>query len=43
MKAGLTDEDRHVIDMSTEVQPLVAPAWDLITLTTSMAKQHLKI
>lgn len=34
-------EDRHVMDMDTEVKPLVKPAKDLIDVVSNMAKaQH---
>lgn len=34
-------EDRHIMDMETEVKPLIKPAKELIELTTKMASQHL--
>lgn len=36
-------EDRHIMDMETEVLPLLGPARELIELTTKMARQHLSI
>lgn len=34
-------EDRHVLDMETEVLPLVEPAKDLIGLASTMAREQL--
>lgn len=36
-------EDRHVMDMATEVLPLAGPAKELIDLTTNMALQRLSL
>lgn len=36
-------EDRHIIDMDTEVMPLVKPAKELIDVVSEMAKNHLGI
>ena len=35
-------EDRHILDMETEVLPLVEPAKELIDLVSEMAKKQLK-
>ena len=35
-------EDRHSLDMETEVLPLVEPAKELIDLVSEMAKKQLK-
>lgn len=34
-------EDRHIMDMTTEVKPLVEPTKELIDLATRMAREHL--
>lgn len=34
-------EDRHILDMETEVLPLVEPAKELIGLVSEMAKKQL--
>ena len=34
-------EDRHILDMETEVLPLVEPAKDLIDLVSEMSKTQL--
>ena len=34
-------EDRHILDMETEVLPLVEPAKELIDLVSEMAKKQL--
>lgn len=36
-------EDRHIIDMDTEVMPLVKPAKYLIDAVSEMAKKQLGI
>lgn len=36
-------EDRHIMDMATEVEPLVEPTKELIALTTRMAREHLSL
>lgn len=36
-------EDRHILDMSTEVMPLVEPAKELIDTVVEMAKKELEI
>jgi len=36
-------EDRHILDMMTEVIPLVEPAKELINTVTEMAKKQLNI
>lgn len=36
-------EDRHVMDMASEVLPLVEPAKDLIDTVATLAKKELKI
>lgn len=36
-------EDRHVMDMATEVQPLVNPTKELIELATRMAREQLSL
>lgn len=36
-------EDRHILDMTTEVLPLVSPAKELINLVSDMAQRHLAI
>ena len=35
-------EDRHILDMETEVLPLVETAKELIDLVSEMAKKQLK-
>lgn len=34
-------EDRHILDLETEVLPLVEPAKELIDLVSEMAKKQL--
>ena len=34
-------EDRHILDMKTEVLPLVEPAQDLIAIVSEMAKKQI--
>lgn len=36
-------EDRHILDMATEVLPLVEPAKELIDTVTEMAKKQLGV
>ena len=36
-------EDRHILDMKTEVLPLVEPAQELITLVSEMARKQISL
>lgn len=36
-------EDRHIMDMATEVMPLVEPAQELINLVSNMAQERLHL
>ena len=40
-KGQLSDEDRHIIDMTTELLPLVEPAKELIDVDINLAKEKL--
>ncbi len=40
-KGQLSDEDRHIIDMTTELLPLVEPAKELIDVVINLAKEEL--
>lgn len=36
-------EDRHILDMKTEVLPLVEPAQELISLVSEMARKQISL